>query len=161
MENRISFDDANNWCPIINLTTEFSYSVDPVNVVTNQSLVLAYATEDFVNDVFIVFAKTGITKNVPVVEEQRHPRTTFSILSAYPNPFNNQLTIRYTLAISGNIFMNVFNTSGILIKTLVKEYQEQGVHEILWSTDEVASGMYFIQLNFEKESRTQKILLLK
>ena len=54
--------------------------------------------------------------------------------------------------------MDTINIQGF---TLVDEYQSSGEHEIVWFANDVASGMYLVQLQSGNLISTQKVVLLK
>lgn len=88
------------------------------------------------------------------------------ILSNYPNPFNPMTTINFTIPVSCDVNISVFNIKGQIIKTLINEHLEKGSHSIDWNgTDtynkQVSSGVYFYQISTDKKSKMKKMLLLK
>jgi hypothetical protein len=75
------------------------------------------------------------------------------ILSVYPNPFNS--SIRFELFINNNnkkdVFACIYNTLGIVIKTLPIDHIHDGAVAYDWQADnnrgaKVSSGIYFIIL---------------
>jgi hypothetical protein len=88
------------------------------------------------------------------------------LLQAYPNPFNPETTIPFSLSKAGNVKINIYNTKGQLIKTLLNDNKKAGNHSVKWNgKDEngnaVSSGMYFYRLQTDKVTYTNKMLLLK
>ncbi|MFO7896816.1 MAG: T9SS type A sorting domain-containing protein, partial [Candidatus Cloacimonadales bacterium] len=84
----------------------------------------------------------------------------------YPNPFNPTTTISYDLQTAGDVTLEVYNTKGQLINTLVDESQTAGTHSVVWdgtSTrgDELSSGVYFYKIKSGKFTSTKKMILLK
>jgi photosystem II stability/assembly factor-like uncharacterized protein len=86
---------------------------------------------------------------------------TFELFPAYPNPFNGTTTIRFRLPKSGRVRLNVYNIMGEEIEALIDGYLQAGARNIQWSADRVASGTYFIRLDFERSFESQKVVLLK
>ena len=89
-----------------------------------------------------------------------------SLLGAYPNPFNAQTLIRYTLPQEGFVQLNIYALSGKLAASLVDGLERAGVHETIWKgVDDggrsLASGVYFAFLRTEKYSSNRRITLLK
>ncbi len=87
-------------------------------------------------------------------------------LSNYPNPFNPSTTISFTLPETGAVKMSIYNTRGQLVKDLIKEEMERGFHEIVWDGKNnngftVGTGMYFVRIETNKNSKSIKILLMK
>jgi hypothetical protein len=94
----------------------------------------------------------------------------FSLAQNFPNPFNPQTTIQYTLTKRSWVTLKVYNLLGQKIRTLIDEFQPSGTHTIVWdgkgkSGERVASGIYFYNLTVERNesvvSETKKMLLLK
>lgn len=82
-------------------------------------------------------------------------------IDSYPNPFNPQTTISYTLAESDDVRIQIYNLKGQLVETLVDEYKPTGLHSVLWNAEEQASGIYFYKIITGTEAKTGKCLLLK
>ncbi|MFQ5708483.1 MAG: FlgD immunoglobulin-like domain containing protein, partial [bacterium] len=75
----------------------------------------------------------------------------FVLLRNYPNPFNPETTIRYQLPKSGHVKLEIYNTLGQKILTLVNQQQPAGNYQVTWdgrdnSGKQVASGIYLYQL---------------
>lgn len=65
----------------------------------------------------------------------------------YPNPFNAQTTISYTLPEAGNVSLIIYNKMGQVVKTMVKDYQNAGLHQVMVnSTDLNGPGVYYYKL---------------
>ena len=84
----------------------------------------------------------------------------------YPNPFNPTTTISFDLRTSGNVKLEVFNSRGQKIKTLLQENLNSGAHSVIWSgkdssNNAVSSGVYFYRLSSKDYTATSKMLLLK
>jgi len=87
-------------------------------------------------------------------------------ISAYPNPFNPETSIRYTLPESGDVTIAVFDARGAHVTTLVQGSQGAGAHVVAWdgrsaSGEGVGSGVYFARVSTATGSRTYKLTLLK
>ncbi|MCC7430751.1 FG-GAP repeat protein, partial [bacterium] len=98
--------------------------------------------------------------------EQTSHKFSYSLEQNFPNPFNPNTTISYTLAKTNDVKLEVFNTKGELVRTLVSEKQNEGSHASNWNgTDErgnaVSSGVYYCKLTAGNFSQTQKMTLLK
>ncbi len=89
---------------------------------------------------------------------------TFSLLPAYPNPFNPTTTIRFSVGIPAgrdNTSLQIYDITGRLVETFVIEQIESGYNEILWNARNLPSGVYFIHLRFGDKSKSQKVIYLK
>ncbi len=87
-------------------------------------------------------------------------------LSVYPNPFNPETTVQFSLPGDSKVDLRVYNVKGQLVRTLCNEVLPCGNHQIEWNgTDKsdksVASGVYLINLNIDGKDYRSKALLLK
>jgi len=79
----------------------------------------------------------------------------------YPNPFNAITSLSYELPVRAMVELVVYNVMGQRIGTLVKGWQEAGIHKVTFDGSELASGMYFCQLSVGDYRLVQKAILLK
>jgi ligand-binding sensor domain-containing protein len=82
-------------------------------------------------------------------------------LANYPNPFNPETKIYYTIPNSGKVKLEVFTTLGNRIKVLVDKTQNAGNYQVSFKGDNMPSGIYLYRLTIERSSITQKMVLLK
>ncbi|NQU06300.1 MAG: T9SS type A sorting domain-containing protein [Calditrichaeota bacterium] len=85
----------------------------------------------------------------------------FTLLPAYPNPFNSTTTIRYALSYPSNVSLHVYNTLGQQIRTLFEGYRKAGVHTANLTASDLPSGLYFVKLNAGGQTFTQKVMLIR
>jgi len=79
----------------------------------------------------------------------------------YPNPFNPSTTIPFSLPESGSVRLDVFDTTGRLVQTLVNGTLERGFYDISFRGEGMASGVYLYRLSGPGANRVGKMLLLK
>ena len=85
----------------------------------------------------------------------------FELENNYPNPFNPNTTIAFTLANSGRIKLVVYNILGQKVATLWDGYHEKGRHRMMFDASGLASGIYFYSLSQDNRSITKKMIILK
>jgi hypothetical protein len=85
----------------------------------------------------------------------------FSLLPNYPNPFNLQTTISFTLAAPSDAALDIFDILGRRVETLHKGNLEAGPYNITWDSKGIPSGVYFYRLRAGDTQRTRRMLLLK
>jgi hypothetical protein len=85
--------------------------------------------------------------------DTRHEVSALPILiQNFPNPFNPQTAIRYTLTESdAHVQLCLFNVIGECVRTLVNEVQSAGLHLVYWNgTDKqgllLENGIYEIRI---------------
>ncbi|HNQ42975.1 MAG TPA: choice-of-anchor J domain-containing protein, partial [Candidatus Cloacimonadota bacterium] len=98
-------------------------------------------------------------------EEELNPALTLGA-SNFPNPFNPETTIAYSVPKNGVTSLKVYNTKGQLVRNLVNSDLTAGMHSVVWNgTDEkgkaVPSGVYFYRVENAGKAVTKKMLLSK
>ena len=93
------------------------------------------------------------------------------LLANYPNPFNPETWIPYELATDTNVRLTIYNTQGVVIRTLQFGHQSAGYYTgrdraAYWDGrnafgEQVASGLYFYQLETDEMSLMRKMVILK
>jgi hypothetical protein len=94
-----------------------------------------------------------------------HPEIT-TLYSNYPNPFNPETTIEFSLNKEGFVNLEIFNIRGQRVKTIADGIYPIGKHSVIWLGDDengrnVGSGVYFYRMTTEGLSETKRMLLLK
>jgi maltose 6'-phosphate phosphatase len=79
----------------------------------------------------------------------------------FPNPFNSQATISYALDHAAYVRLDIYNTQGRLVSTMIAETQAPGQHLAHWMPDTEASGIYLFRLNVGGISLWQKAVYMK
>ena len=82
-------------------------------------------------------------------------------IQAYPNPFNDAVTLSYRLFRPAGVTVRVFDLLGRQQQTLLIGRQSVGEHEYALSLSGVASGSYWVQLSTEYEWGWTKLNLVK
>ena len=88
-------------------------------------------------------------------------------LSNFPNPFNNMTLIRFELEKSATVSLNLYDTTGELVKVLTYEQiLPAGSHSFIWNGinqqgQAVASGIYLYLLRVESNHQMGRCLLIR
>lgn len=111
----------------------------------------------------IVYGDTSLTD---VNEKVNSIPTEFKLEQNFPNPFNPNTTISWQSPVASWQTIKVYDILGKEVATLVDEYRNAGCYEIEFtvaqlSRAEMASGIYFYQLQTGSFVSTKKMLLLK
>ena len=104
-----------------------------------------------------------------LVTETRPEKT--QLFANYPNPFNPETWIPYELATDTHVRLTIYNTQGVVIRTLQLGHQSAGYYTgrdraAYWDGrnalgEQVASGLYFYQLETDEMSSMRKMVILK
>jgi len=96
------------------------------------------------------------------VEESDLIPDAFALLPAYPNPFNPNTSLRFTLKESGVVSLKVYNIVGQVVATIINnEHWSAGVHTLTVDLSHAASGIYLGVLEQGTNRAIQKLVLLK
>ncbi len=84
----------------------------------------------------------------------------------YPNPFNPQTTIEFSVPKSGPASLRIFDLQGKRVATLVDEAITAGVYRVRWNgkTDDgrdLSSGVYFARVESAKSRDSARLMMIK
>lgn len=86
----------------------------------------------------------------------------FELSQNYPNPFNPTTNIRFNLAASTEVTLEVFNMVGQQVATLVAgERMAQGSHEVTFDASDLGSGIYHYRIVAGSFVSQKSMVLLK
>jgi len=83
------------------------------------------------------------------------------LVSAYPNPFNPETKINFTLVKSAKVNLSVFNANGEIVGSLLNRELQSGKHSVAFNGVNLNSGVYFYKLTVDGNSVVRKIALVK
>jgi hypothetical protein len=88
------------------------------------------------------------------------------LLQNYPNPFNSNTIIKYSIHKTSWIKLEIYNTLGQKVKTLVDDRQVSANYYVRWNGtnnegDLVTGGYYFYILKIDNQVEAKKMLFLK
>lgn len=83
------------------------------------------------------------------------------LIGNYPNPFNPVTDIKYYLNSEKKVELSVYNISGQLVKELVNEKLNAGMHTAIFNAAGLNSGMYFYVLKAGNTKLSKKMILIK
>ena len=97
--------------------------------------------------------------------------TSYSLSQNFPNPFNPETSIRYSIPRQSHVTLKVYDVLGREITTLINEEKSVGNYEVKFSAKggsasggnslDLASGVYFYRLRAGDYTSTKKMLVLK
>ena len=88
----------------------------------------------------------------------------FGITTAYPNPFNESITVEYSLPEEGLVLARIFDLSGTWVKTALWGTQLAGANHITWNGRNnlgqlVPEGIYILNLLYSGKLTSWKLIL--
>lgn len=106
-----------------------------------------------------VFIKTALTGSSAGSGE--FAPTAYRLEQNYPNPFNPSTRIVYSLPAASDVSLNVYNTLGQKVATLVNGYKTAGSYEVDFVADRLSSGVYYYTLEAGQFKATKKMAVVK
>ncbi len=86
----------------------------------------------------------------------------YSLEQNYPNPFNPTTSIDYTLPLSADVEIKVYDISGNEVSSVFKGRQQAGSHSVIFDGRGLSSGIYFYALFSDGlKIQTRKMMLIK
>ena len=82
-------------------------------------------------------------------------------LRNYPNPFNNQTVLEFTLPRSSRVEVHIYNALGQRIDALSYGVKAAGRHSVSWNGKFAPSGIYYFLLKTRWGSEIKKAALIK
>lgn len=101
---------------------------------------------------------TGLIEVSAVTETPANP---LDRLSAFPNPFNPRVTLRFELATEGPTRLEIFDPRGLRVARLQGGFRAAGAHELVFDGSRLASGVYFARLSTAAGYTSSKLILAK
>jgi len=151
---QVSTDLYNNTQKILIFSLEnLPFDGNSINISINGSLTLG--PEDFDIIVASRFGESVAVAHTAVEVDS------FTMKGLYPNPFNPVTKLSYDVEKAGNLRITVFNILGQEVAELYNDYQSFGSHSIIWNASNMASGVYYMSLELNGQSETNKVMLIK
>lgn len=80
-------------------------------------------------------------------------------IAIFPNPLSEIATVSYFVSNAEFVQVEILNSEGTKIKTLVSEKQDKGQHFINFNRNNSKSGIYFCKLTVDGKSATTKFII--
>ncbi|MCB9059807.1 MAG: T9SS type A sorting domain-containing protein [Calditrichae bacterium] len=144
----LDFDDTTSILKISALAIDKDVQV--IITVTDDSS--ASASDTVTVQVNLVSALDELLSMIPVK---------YTLEQNYPNPFNPTTKIRFGLPKAGDVKIEIYNTGGQRVATLVNGFKTAGFHAISFDASGLASGLYFYRIQAKSFVQVKKMILMK
>ncbi len=120
-----------------------------------------YSSEFIIDSLNTSIGNLDITLVPLSVDEEPAIPENHILLYNYPNPFNPETTIGFSIPFSSDVEIKIINMLGEDVRTLIKEYLSAGKYGVVFNAGNLSSGTYFVILKTNMGTTAQKIILLK
>jgi hypothetical protein len=119
----------------------------------------------------LAFDETGVVNDVQDDDNNNSVPTDYALSQNYPNPFNPSTSIEFSVPVSSDVTLRIYNLLGQVVTTLVSEEVSAGHYSTVWNgVDDngfqVSSGVYLYEMkangnNGTAYSQIKKMVFLK
>lgn len=95
------------------------------------------------------------------IEDDQNVVSEFRLAQNYPNPFNPTTTIAFEMQTAGKVTIEVFNTLGQKVATVINDRYTAGSHEVTFDASALSSGVYVYRMTTDNITMSRKMMLLK
>ncbi|GAI07978.1 unnamed protein product [marine sediment metagenome] len=85
----------------------------------------------------------------------------FYFESIYPNPTKGVMKIRFMSPDQRRVTVNLYDVTGRVVKNIFDGAAKNGLNEILYSSKNLASGVYFMRLIADEKVKTEKVIFYR
>jgi hypothetical protein len=156
----LSKDGGNTWelvsADVNSLRQEFDWLLPQISV-ENAVLRATYNQNDQLE-----FDRTGIFSIDGGTDVETGTGFELNVESPYPNPFNEETTINFTLPNAMEVTAELFDASGRSVATVTNgQTLSGGNHTLTFNGESLNSGVYFIKLTLGGEVIVKEVVLQK
>jgi len=125
---------------------------------------LSAADQDSLNGCGFIAHVIRIPSSTVHVEDHAVPKSMQS--STAPNPASTGTSIRFALPSAGPVSVELFDTQGARVRSLLQENRTAGTHQVWWDGRSDAgrplpAGAYFYQVRSGADTRRGRVVLMK
>jgi len=138
---------------------------EPIN--WQRSKLVVWVQADVTEKEVLQTAVIGLTElNITSLDEQTALPEITELAQNFPNPFNSNTVIEYSLKSQSEVHLSIYNILGKRVTELVNQAQQPGNYSVIWngldtSGKEVAGGVYFYCLNTGDNTINKRMIYLK
>jgi len=104
-------------------------------------------------------------ENITAVNEQNKQASILVATGNYPNPFGEQTSIEFEIAMPGNVEVIIYDNTGNQIQKLECDGCQTGKSTLQWNchdknNSKVQSGAYFYEVRFGNEVQGRKMIVV-
>ena len=103
----------------------------------------------------------GTITSITGIEEKTTMPSKYYLNQNYPNPFNPITTISFSLAKSSSVKLEVYNSLGQKVATLVNTFKAAGNYIVKLDATHLASGIYLYKIQAGTFNQVKKMIVIK
>jgi len=119
------------------------------------------STTKFETGIALIAERPNKETKQEIAQIQDKSGESFFGLKNYPNPFNPETVISYTLKSATHVRITVYDRLGREVTNLADENQNEGEHQIKFDASNLPSGIYFYRIKTPEKTEVSKMVLAK
>ena len=84
----------------------------------------------------------------------------YSLIRAFPNPFNNSISVEFSIPVLSRVRIVVHDLAGRQVAELVNNKFSAGIHTSIWTPGEAPGGVYMLKLETRDRSFIRKVVYI-
>jgi hypothetical protein len=150
----------NSFVDSLSVAGPIIYGDGPLVIGSNSDLPLSDL--QFYGQIDEVMLSNSPLEGVSVPRERRILSPGESVISGvYPNPFNSEAAIEYSLSYSGNYTLTVNDLTGREVARIFQGWKNSGEYKTVWDAKDFGSGTYLIRLGGVSDRSMKVVNLVK
>ena len=102
----------------------------------------------------------ALPRQVSIGEHVGMPKD-YELYPNYPQPASSQTAIRFTLPVSGNVKLEIFDLLGRKVDELVHEDKPAGWHQVVYDTGDLPAGLYVYGLTADRWQAHRNLIVVR
>lgn len=129
----------------------FQYTFE-MNDPSDEAARVVFNCNDKTGDLFIDNISLKQVVSSQTLELKPQVPSDYHLDRVYPNPFNDQTTIRFFVEHPCQVMLSIYNARGQWIHDLVQDSYALGNHQVRFNGERFASGTYFVRLLIKQKT---------
>lgn len=145
---------------------EYDGENDPVNynLIDTDMLISSFGVDENGELYILEYSANGSIytfDSVTAVKTSDAIPSEFQLHQNFPNPFNHETVISFSLPQPENVIIEVYNLIGQRIATIIDRHYDSGVHSVIWNAAGISSGVYLYRMTAGEFVETKRMVLLQ
>jgi hypothetical protein len=95
-----------------------------------------------------------------------HVPKTPGVISVWPNPMRNTLSLNFNLCQPGRVAVEIYSCNGTLVKRLMNETREEGIYTLAWNGcdktgRQASAGLYLMRITLGEKIYQKQIAIMR
>jgi len=108
--------------------------------------------------IFTAWTEAGSPSMTPTGTDNSLAESTVILEQNFPNPFTNSTTIQFRLKENTKVLLQIKDILGSTIFTLINDFKTTGDHSIVFNSENLSKGIYYIVLETDKNHLVKEII---